>query len=204
MNYGAAPENIGHFSTSNREMMFVLYMPIRLAGQHRVTIPDHLLAYEPLVQMALDHEGDRAIGQYIYLTVKRLYVQKGHLGSRLGWHTDGFGTQDVNYIWSDGSPTEFCIQPFHLTEDHVESMREMEEQAQVHNIVTYPVGDVLRLDARHVHRCPENPQEGYRTFARISFSNNPYDMEGNAHNYLLDYDWDMAQRGDVRNDVSTK
>lgn len=204
MNYGIAPDLVGEFITPECELTFVLYMPIRLAGQRNLCIPEHLRAYEPLVEMALRHEGKASDGRFIYLTVKRLFVQPGCVGSRLGWHTDGFGTSDVNYIWADTDPTEFCIQPFDLCDDHEISMRQMEEQASPENIVTYEACDVLRIDARHVHRCPMNPREGYRTFARVSFSDDRYNMIGNAHNYGLDYNWVMHPRGGQRNDVSIR
>lgn len=204
MNYGIAPEVVGEFVTPECELTFVLYMPIRLAGQEQVCIPHHLQAYEPLVGMALDYEGRAGDGRYVYLTVKRLFVQPGCLGGRLGWHTDGFGTSDVNYIWADADPTEFCVQPFDLSDDHEVSMRQMEEQARPENIVTYGSLNILRIDARHVHRCPSNPASGYRTFARVSFSDDRYDMSGNARNYDLDYNWTMYPRGVVRNDVSSR
>ena len=204
MNYGEAPEVVGEFVTPNSEMMFVLYMPVRLAGETGVCIPEHLQDYSPLVDMAVQYEGARGDGRYVYLTVKSLFVQKGCVGGRLGWHTDGFGTTDVNYIWADSDPTEFCIQPFALSDDHELSMAQMEQQALVENIVTYGACNVLRLDARHVHRCPENPKQGYRTFARVSFSDDRYDMIGNARNYRLNYNWIMHPRGAVRNDVSAR
>lgn len=45
-------------------------------------------------------------------------------------------------------------------------------------------------------------KQGYRTFARVSFSDDRYDMIGNARNYGLDYNWIMHPRGAVRNDVA--
>ena len=204
MNYGEAPEIVGEFVTPECELTYVLYMPIRLAGQTQVCIPDHLKAYEPLVDAALDYEGDKGDGRYVYLTVKNLFVQPGCVGGRLGWHTDGFGTSDVNYIWADKDPTEFCIQRFDLSDDHELSMRQMDEQARQINIRTFGALNILRLDARHVHRCPVNPAQGYRAFARVSFSDDKYDMIGNARNHLLNYNWIMHPRGMVRNDVSAR
>jgi len=204
MNYGIAPEVVGEFVTPDCDLMFVLYMPVRLAGQSDITIPRHVEGYRDLVEAALAHEGAAADGRFVYLTVKRLWVEPGCVGGRPGWHTDGFGTTDVNYIWADCDPTEFCIQPFTLSDDHEISMRQMEEQALPENIRTYQPCDILRLDARHVHRCPVNPKPGYRTFARVSISDDRYDLIGNAHNYDLDYNWIMHPRGSVRNDVSLR
>lgn len=177
---------------------------VYLTRRRRLIFARYLEGYQALVDAALEYEGAAADGKYVYLTVKRLWVEPGCLGGRPGWHTDGFGTNDVNYIWADADPTEFCIQPFYLCDDHEISMRQMAEQARRENFRTYGVLDLLRIDARHVHRCPVNPKAGYRTFARVSISADRYDMIGNAHNYDLDYNWVMHPRGAVRNDVSAR
>jgi len=203
MNYGMEPEVVGEFVTPECELAYVLYMPVRLKDGP-VSIPVNLYEYSPLVLAALKNEGRNADGKYVYLTVKRLWVEPGCIGGRPGWHTDGFGTDDVNYIWCDFDPTEFCIQPFDLSDDHEVSMRQMEEQARAENIRTYEPLTILRLDARHVHRCPVNFTPKYRTFARVSISSDKYDMIGNAHNHELDYNWIMHPRGSVRNDVSAR
>lgn len=206
MNYGIEPEIVGEFFTPECELTYVLYMPVMLAdGQG--AIPKHLMEYAPLVHHCLGfeefHHGS-VKGKYAYLTVKRLWVEPGCLGGRPGWHTDGFGTDDVNYIWSDTDPTDFCIQPFNLSDDHAISMRQMDDQARHENIRTYGALNILRLDARHVHRCPVDVTPGYRTFARVSISADRYDMIGNARNHDLDYNWIMHPRGAVRNDVSAR
>lgn len=200
MNYGEAPEVVGEFVTPDCDMMFVLYLPLKVDGVG-FAVPKHVSGYRDFIDQCIAHE--RKSWKYIYLTVKCLFVEKGCLGGRLGWHTDGFGTDDVNYIWSDSDPTEFCVQPFTLSNDHELSMIEMKQQARPENIVDYGACNVVRIDARHVHRCPENPRTGYRTFARVSFSNNKYDLIGNAHNHDLDYNWIMHPRGVVRNDTAT-
>jgi len=204
MIYGAAPDIVGEVCIPDCDLTYVLYMPVRLADYEPVVIPRHLEGYRVLVEDALDYEGEAADGKFVYLTVKRLWVEPGCVGGRPGWHTDGFGTADVNFIWTDADPTEFCVQPFDLSDDHEISMRQMEEQARAENFRTYGEINLLRLDARHVHRCPVNPKPGYRTFARVSISADRYDMIGNAHNYDLDYNWIMHPRGSVRNDVAAR
>ena len=196
------PENIGGFVTPCRELMYVLYMPILLAGQDKVTIPESLMGYESFVEMCLSNEGVTAKGKYVYLTVKRLWIEPDCLGGRQGWHTDGFGTEDINYVWTDKYPTEFCNQEFYLSDDHEVAMDDMFDQARQENIVKYPELDVIRIDHRHVHRCPINVTPSYRTFARVSISDNKYNMIGNAHNHDLDYNWVMRSRGLTRNDTS--
>jgi hypothetical protein len=196
------PINIGEFVTPCSELMYVLYLPIKLAGQHKVTIPKSLLGYEQFVKMCLDYEGKSADGKYVYITVKSLWVEPKCIGGRLGWHTDGFGTDDINYVWTDRCPTEFCNQEFFLSDDHNIAMQDMNSQARKENIVKYPELDAIRINSSHVHRCPENVSSGYRTFARVSISNNKYNMIGNAHNHDLIYSWVMHPRGLARNDTA--
>jgi len=38
-----------------------------------------------------------------------------------------------------------------------------------------------------------------RTFVKISFSKDKYDLIGNSHNYEMDYKWDMKERKEERN-----
>lgn len=203
MNHNVVPEIIGNFSTHNKEMMFVLYMPVSLAKTYETIIPKHLEAYEDLVARAYGNFGD-SWSHNVYLTVKRLWVEPGNLGGRLGWHTDGWGTEDINYVWCDTDPTEFCVQNFELSDDHLLSMAQMEKQARPENITRFDPGAILKIDARHVHRCPPMPKAGYRTFARVSFSKDRYDLVGNTRNYDLDYSWPMYHRGEVRNDTSKR
>lgn len=202
IDYGAEPKVIGEFDIQAKELMFVLYMPVRFPFEASPTLPGHLKPYLPLVEAAITAEKQHGGNKIVYLTVKRLYVEPGSLGGRLGWHTDGFGTDDVNYIWCDKDPTEFCVQKFDLSDDHLVSMVQMEDQARPENIITHQPLELVRIDARHVHRCPETPVPGFRTFARVSFSDDRYDLEGNAHNHSLNYNWPMYRRDQERNDTS--
>lgn len=208
MIYGKAPKVIGEVNIEPKELCFTMYMPIKLPGSTFTKVPENYQAYRPLIRTALRDEfmfSENPIDKYVYLTAKRLWVEPSAIGGRPGWHTDGFGTDDINYIWCDTMPTEFCIQPFDLSEDHNESMRQMEEQAKPENIITYAPKTLLRLDSKVVHRCPTTVTPGYRTFVRISISKDKYNMEGNAHNHLLDYDWEMQPRGTItRNDVAVR
>lgn len=199
--YGNAPLVVGSYFIAPSEMMFVQYMPIRMpgyvsAGEFR--IPPHLRCFQPLVD-ALKLQEELEPDDYVYLTAKHLWVSPANMGNRPGWHSDGFGTDDVNYIWSDCFPTEFCLQPFELSEDCDLSMAQMAVQARDENIRTFGANMFLRLDSGVVHRVPAEAEEGYRTFVKLSVSKSRYNLAGNAHNYLFDYDWDMAARGADRN-----
>ena len=88
---------------------------------------------------------------------------------------------------------------FKITEDCEASLKEFEEQVDIRNIVTYPNKTLLKLTPANIHRVSESKQEGFRTFVKISVSKHKYNLKGNSHNYLLDYDWDMVHRFVERN-----
>jgi hypothetical protein len=166
-----------------------------------IRIPKNLEWYRPLVN-AIPMFESTSSWNYVYLTAKHLYVTPENLGNRPGWHSEGFGSNDINYIWSDSYPTEFCVQPFDLSDHHELSMIQMSVQANITNIKTYGEKTLLRLDPSVIHRVPENASSGYRTFVKISCSDSKYNLKGNAHNYLFDYDWEMFERDDSRNHLS--
>jgi hypothetical protein len=194
---GDAPKVIGHFEIDCPEFMFYQYLPIRMP-ESGLQIPKNLRCFEPLIEAIALFDGWLP-DDYVYLTAKKMFVSPGCSVNRPGWHLDGFGTPDINYIWCDSIPTEFCFQPFNLSDEHELSLIEMEKQAHPENIRTYPIGTLLRLDRRVVHRVGTCKEPCYRTFAKISISKNRYNLKGNAHNYLFDYDWPMFDRINGRN-----
>lgn len=198
--YSKEPDIVDTFSIPCTEMMFVQDMPIRMPGSSGFLIPDHLEGFYRLALACWRDSGYRD-DVYFYLTAKRLFTGPTCQWNRPGWHIDGYGTDDINYLWSDSYPTEFCVnQEFLLSEDHLLSMQQMTEQALPTHIKTYPVNSVLKVDNTIVHRVAEPKEEGFRTFAKISVSKNKYNRVGNAHNHLFDYDWDMVERSVQRND----
>jgi len=112
---------------------------------------------------------------------------------------------DINYIWCDSEPTVFSDCGLtDLTQDHEKSLLEMEAFVNYSCEVTYPVKSLLKLDQFVIHRSPENCKPGYRTFVKISVSTEKYNLIGNSHNYLLDYNWDMQPRNQARNHPISK
>lgn len=200
MQYGAAPKVVGIFDLEPAEMCYVQYLPIALP-RSKIAIPDNLKWVQPLLD-AIEKAHDIRYIDHVYLTVKRIWVSGSDCGNRPGWHSDGFGTDDINYIWCDSNPTEFAIQPFELSSDCDISMKEMEQQFIVGSEIVYPIKTLLRLDQSVIHRTPTYCVPGYRTFVKFSISKHRYNLKGNAHNYLLDYDWDMVERKVERNHPS--
>ena len=187
----------GQIEIACEEFMFVQDMLIALP--HSLPkLPRHVQCFAPLVEevMAIGVPPDR----YIYLTAKRLFVSPTCCWNRPGWHIDGFGTDDRNYLWSDSFPTEFCIQPFDLSDDHLLSMAQMTKHVRPENVRTYDNNLLLGLDNTVVHQVAPVRSSGVRTFAKISISRNRYNLCGNAHNDLIDYHWPMVDRAMDRND----
>ncbi|WP_299075848.1 hypothetical protein [uncultured Paraglaciecola sp.] len=207
MSYGQAPEVIGNYPLEVDEMMLYLYMPVWTPEPHGYKfmadfVPEQLSPFKSMMNAALSDsyvKGERF--DYWYITAKRMYVTPGNMGNRPGWHCDGYGTNDVNYVWCDCVPTEFALQEFtDLSPDHNVSMAQMHEQIDdVSCIVACKANDLLRLDQHVVHRVARGDYRGMRTFFKLTGSNSRFNLKGNTHNYLMDYDWPMFDRQSERN-----
>lgn len=198
MIYGAPPEDLGPINLAPTEMLFWMYCPI-LTPTSLLTLPSNLQQFEPIVRVALEREGDAIDEKYVYLTAKTLWVSGGNIGNRPGWHSDGFGTSDVNYIWYDRAPTEFIGGAFHIPDDCTDAMKRMAEIAAISGIVRYPAKHVLRLTPEVVHRSPETFEPGMRTFVKVSVSPDRYNLAGNSINHELAERWPLVPRKLERN-----
>jgi len=197
--YGKSPMFLERVKLELDEYMYVQYMPIKMPGSDFMIPPNMGFLYSILGEMLCDDIQTHKFGNYIYATVKHMFVGKGCAANRMGWHSDGFGTDDINYIWYDKTPTEFCVQKFELSDDHETSLIQMQLQAKEENIFTCDVERLIRLDQSVIHRVAETKEDGFRKFVKISVSKHQYNLKGNAHNYLFDYDWKMVERSVVRN-----
>lgn len=199
--YGALPEDLGlvDISISEAEMCFVQYLPIKIPNSKSLyTLPANLKWCEELIQKAFLNELNPDTGRdYVYLTVKRVYGT----GNREGWHCDGFGTDHTNYIWYDSHPTEFYAgNMLELPFNHSDSMRFMENNiGDPDDKILYMCKHLIRMDQSSIHRVNPESFTGLRTFVKISFSDEKYNLKGNAHNYGLNYDWSMVERKPERN-----
>lgn len=202
--YGAAPVSLGTYDLDFHEYMHYLYLPIKVPEEGELVIfPERLGFAADMIRDAIRSETTRGNRwTHIYVTARRGFATPGNPLNRPGWHSDGFGTPDINYVWTDRYPTLFAVQDFHgISDGHAESARQFEEQVDPDRIVTYADCVLQRLDASVIHTAPEIPAPGGdRSFFKISFSNSRYNLLGNSHNHLLDYDWPMHPRAVVRND----
>lgn len=198
------PEIIWAFQVSTDEMFYYQYLPIKMKWDYFVSIEDRLECFEDLIEeIIINYQKtfwyNTYIQKYIYLTAKRMYISPWNTFNRWWWHSDWFWTDDINYIWSDCNSTIFNKSEFILSNDHIASMSEMEEQAQEENDFTYADSTLLRLDQYSIHRVADTKELKLRNFLKISFSDDKYDLEWNSHNYLINYQWDMRARSIERN-----
>lgn len=200
MMYGGRPNCIGKFNPEWHELMHWLYLPVVMKGDLEIRLPPNLEFTRMFVQRCMDNAHVWwTRDKYVYLTAHRGWVNKGEFLNRPGWHTDGFGTDDINYIWSDKDPTQFDTDIWaDVPDDHIKSMEHFDKFA--FPTWTAPVGQILRLDQRHIHRCAPAASSGWRSFIKVSVSTETYALSGNSHNHLFDYDWPLRDRLEVRND----
>lgn len=218
--YGAAPELVAYFDLARiwDEYTHRMYLPIQIPELHesslwtaeqsqedweRLRLPSDVEFARPLIEKAIEHEhaehGDW--WTHVYLTVRMGYATPGNPLNRPGWHADGFGTTDVNYVWVDRYPTEFAVTTFEdISDDEHLSLDQFDDQIGASDIVTHTPGLLMRLDPYVIHRAPEIPAPGgERRFLKVSFATDRYNLKGNARNRMLTYDWPMHDRQSARN-----
>lgn len=201
--YGAPPVDLGLIDLSPCEWMAWLYLPIKLANSFTESLPPNLEQFRPLIDAtSRDVGADRWHESYVYITAKTLFVTASNPGNRPGWHSDGFMTDDLNYIWADENPTVFWTRQERIsfTADHGVSLHEMahcEHDAANHK--TYPLKHLLRLDQTVMHKVADNAKSGMRSFVKISVSRHRYALKGNSINHEIAADWDYGDRSTERN-----
>lgn len=212
------PQHIGRFEPTNKEYMQFLYLPIKFLNDGNLYLEPRLEFLRSMVEVA-SCDIYRELGSrfythtYCYLTVKQTLVPKGLDQNRPGWHSDGFGTSDVQYIFFDKWPTEFMIGNFEVSADDAKSMEDFDRigkklLAQSNRIVLDPIEGyfhqpnpfyLYRIDQNHIHRTVPAPENGVRMFVKITFSEHKYAQGGNSHNYEVHYDWSLSERSIDRN-----
>lgn len=204
--YGNLPVDLGLVDISPVEQMAWLYCPIKRPGDQIVTLPANLTQFLPIINRVVADvvsiDADLWPDSYVYLTAKRLWVTADSPGNRPGWHSDGFLTEDLNYIWSDGNPTVFWVNHHKVSfpADHLASIPEMalcEHDWQAHHVFSNK--HLLRLDQTVMHKVGPVAREGFRTFVKVSVSKEIYALEGNSINHSLPITNTYQARAEVRN-----
>jgi hypothetical protein len=209
MLYGKSPRYVNHFKIELPEMMHYLYLPV-VIYRSGIRLSPNVEVCRPLIEEALawiDRSPNsyyKGSYNYVYLTARKGWASPDSPLNRPGWHCDGFGTNDLNFIWWSGPGTRFAIQAFkNISEDHIESLKQFEQQVRPEQIGYPPERILYALNSYVVHATPIiEPPGCMREFIKISFSNNRYNLRDNSHNYLFDYNWPMHSREMLRNDPS--
>jgi hypothetical protein len=204
MPYGDLPIPVGDFGFDLREVMYYLYLPVaieRTTVLPSIRLPPNVECCRPLIEDAIRYAG-RDRYQYVYLSARKGWATPDNPLNRPGWHCDGFGTNDLNFVWWSGPGTRFAIQPFKdITDDHVTSLRQFEEQVRPQTVVHLPEKRLYAITPYVVHATPLIEAPGcMRQYVKVSLSDHRYNLENNSHNYLFDYDWPLCSRDLIRND----
>lgn len=199
-----------------------LDMPIHMPGQGW-RIPPELEQFKEVITRAVAFERDVnpefEKTCFVYITVDQGEVEPHQAQRRTGWHGDSFlkidnkknsitHSCDHVYVIADNCPTPFLPGPFSLKGVDPENidavLKHFAQQAEGKTPTYYPNYTLLRLDPYCVHNVGFNNSEQplFRTFVKISFSQNKYCKLGNARNPLFVYDWPMIPRYQVPYDNS--
>jgi hypothetical protein len=223
--YGESPVTIAPLELPEwEEFMHYLYLPVRIPRWDDGNKRRRVWALPPrlgFLKEAIDWAFKDALfstphldDPYVYVTARRGFATPGNPLNRPGWHCDDFGGTDVNYIWTDRFPTRWISAMsdlLQMPEDDADSMVYMQDVAvsaeMSNNDVLFmddmPVNTLMRLSPYVIHDTPiiEEPG-GMRSFFKISVSTHRYDLIGNSHNHMFDYDWPMVSREEMRNKPS--
>lgn len=194
------------------EFMHWLYLPVKMPGAIQdVRLPPSLAFAERAVIEAMDDAwklGVDIMNAYVYVTARRGWATPGNPLNRPGWHCDGFGTDDLNYVWFDRWSTRFWVSDEvpEISPDHQVSLLQFEQLAagRPECIFDASTHALYRLTPYVIHDVPVIPdgEQGMRSFLKVSVSEHRYNLQGNSHNHLFDYGWEMWPRDVARNDPS--
>ncbi|ATN92946.1 hypothetical protein HOT36_gp16 [Ralstonia phage RPSC1] len=222
MIYSGRPHAAAYLPRMNTlEFQHTVYMPVLapqlgrgMCNEWGLTIPRHLLWAREAVVAAMGYLHGRRCPDlyqnwYVYLTVKRSWVEAGTAGNREGWHIDGYGSDgDWNFIWFDSVPTEWAKFSGPLPTGHEECLKALalaEEMATYQGEPLPPLETHTLYDLGNtIHRCGIAEVSCMRTFVKVSVSKHRYDLEGNARNpYLPSTWWPLKPRLATRNHPTT-
>lgn len=208
MIYGKLPIYMGQFEFDLPEVMYYLYLPVVMQRESSdwIGLPENVECCRDLIRAATLHAaGTRGHPyNYTYLSARKGIATPGNPLNRPGWHCDGFGTDDLNYVWWVGPGTRFAAQCFYgIVSDHNRSMEQFDEQVKLDSVVSYAERGLYQIAPDVVHSTPEIKETCWRQYVKISFSDHKYNLENNSHNYMFDYDWPMHRRDGVRNNPAS-
>lgn len=179
-------------------------------------IPDRLAFLEDAARACFVNAMEYAphlSNPYVYITARRGFATPGNPLNRPGWHCDDFGGTDLNYTWCDRFPTRYLTAPKGLIDMSTDDAESMVQMKNLYDNYVYhptspialrhvPLNTIMRLSPYVIHDTPLIYEGGMRSFFKISVSTHRYNLIGNSRNHLLNYDWPMVSRDEMRNQPS--
>lgn len=218
--YGDAPRCIGDFGYVDLpEVMYYLYLPVVMQppGVMRlddIRLPPNVECCRNLIAQSIMTATMhfKQTFQYVYLSARKGWATPDNPLNRPGWHCDGFGTDDLNFVWWRGPGTRFLTGRFTgISDDHVMSLAQFERIAnEIYGRPASENASIVEYDKQAhlwaitptvIHATPEIEEGCMRQYVKVSLSNHRYNLKDNSHNYLFDYDWPMHERATIRNDT---
>jgi hypothetical protein len=200
MEYGVLPEIVANIPIKVTECMYYLYMPIKMPHGD-IVVPPRLEQFNPLLEKITDKYVGTTLwdDSYLYITAKHMLVNPNFWGARGGYHSEGFGTNDINWIWYDKNPPTFSKTKFNVSNNPRKSLQEFTDQANYKDEVRYREHSLLELPPKTVYKVTPVTRYFQSTFVRYTLSKDKYNLIGNSHNYGIDYNWRMFERSPDRN-----
>lgn len=179
------------------------YFPVKTINSTEIVLEPRLNIFRQMIGAAccdfISIKGlEEFFNSYVYITAKHKYQRSGKGFNRQGWHTDGFGTKDINYIWCNKQPTVFNSGVYEVSNDDKKSMADFDLLVDENLNYNLGINKLIRLDDSVLHKVGEI-EEGNRCFVKISISRDKYDLKGNSINYNLALGWDYRDRCKERN-----
>jgi hypothetical protein len=197
----------------------ILEMVIKEPGEG-IKLPGEMSQWLTVIRKVLQCEQEinpNWLDYYMYITIDQKQVWPGKSQRRPGWHGDGFddpkvleqnGVVDNTYICYDCMPTLFKGGPFSFPEgfDINDHKAVLEHFGRLANdampLTVYPNYSILKLTPYCIHDvCFNEGEEPIdRTFVKISFSRQRFNLIGNSKNPHINYDdWEWKEPDMIRN-----
>jgi hypothetical protein len=197
------PLNLGGFEIDLPEVMYFLYLPVMMYGDRKdIRLPPPVKVCRRMVSTAIEFcRGTGRFYRYAYLSARKGWATPDNPLNRPGWHCDGFGTEDMNFVWWTGPGTRFAVQQFQVEKNHLTSLDQFEQQIDHQSVITPEARRLYAISPSVVHATPIIAAPGcMRQYIKVSLSNERYNLEDNSKNWMFDYDWPTHPRSIIRND----
>ena len=202
---------------SNQRGLRVLDMALRMPDQGWA-IPKEFAQFSEAIALAVEHE--RSINPdfdehyFVYITIDQKKVLPGKSQRRAGYHSDAYVTNettvkdqeeaptaDNTYVVADKLPTLYQVGPFPLDgidpEDCEAVLNYFDAASVGKEPVTFPAHTLLKMTPYDIHTPQVNTTSETieRTFIKIQFSKERYNLIGNTVNPNLSYEgWEWIPR----------